>query len=306
MAYSTTSLKQIVIANRHCRAVVLPDVGAGLASFDALRADGGKVALLRGIDHSENFEVFDLGCNLMLPWTNRISHGGFSYCGRRVGLKPNIQGEPMPIHGNALTAKWQVIDSSATQARLELRSQGPNLFDYLASVSYRLRGRTITIELAVTHKGDDALPYGIGFHPWFPRTSKTAVQAPAQNYWVTDKTQLPQRELAVRARPRWNFAKLRELPADPIDNTFTGWNRKALICWPEYALRLKMTASAKFGVYQLYAPSDQDKFFCLEPVSHLVDAHNRDYDQAACRLDILNADATLRGSMSLMWSDIGA
>ena len=42
--------------------------------------------------------------------------------------------------------------------------------------------------------------------------------------------------------------------------------------WPEHGLQLSVSATPELGTCIVYSPSADAPFFCLEPVSHPVDA----------------------------------
>ena len=155
---------------------------------------------------------------------------------------------------------------------------------------------SLTVRLSVTNRAEAALPYGLGFHPWLPRTSDTRLLAPSQTVWLEDEKHLPIGSLPVAERPEWNFAKMRGLPGGWINNAFAGWDRRARIEWPSRDLSLSIEASERLGAYLLYSPGRDLPFFCFEPVSHVVDAHNLPGGPAANGLAILAAGETVEVS----------
>ena len=62
-------------------ATVAPDLGGGLASYDLVDAVG-RAALFRPCRDLSRAGPFDLANNLLVPWSNRISGGGFHFGGR--------------------------------------------------------------------------------------------------------------------------------------------------------------------------------------------------------------------------------
>ena len=88
-------------------ATVAPDLGGGLASYDLVGA-AGRAALFRPCRDLSRAGPFDLANNLLVPWSNRISGGGFHFGGRFHPLEPNLPGEPYPIHGNGFSSAWAV------------------------------------------------------------------------------------------------------------------------------------------------------------------------------------------------------
>jgi aldose 1-epimerase len=53
-----------------------------------------------------------------------------------------------------------------------------------------------------------------------------------------------------------------------------GWNGRARILREDRALVLDLEARPPLSTFILYSPSADARFFCFEPVSHAVDAHN--------------------------------
>lgn len=257
--------------------VLCPDLGGGLASYD-LVAPGGRLALFRRAGPAPA-DALALACTPLVPWSNRISGGGFQADGGFVALDANWPGEPCPLHGNGMQARWQVASHTARAAELTLDSDGPGAFRYTATLRYWLQDGALGMRLAVRHRGAAPLPYGLGFHPWFPRTAATTLTARADAVWLEDARHLPTRSVPVAGRPEWDFAGGRALPPGWINNGFVGWDGCATISWPDRGIALTVNAaafegSAPLAVYILYSPGADADSFCFEPVSHPVDAHN--------------------------------
>ena len=128
--------------------------------------------------------------------------------------------------------------------------------------------------LTVENQAAETLPYGLGFHPWLPRRQGTRLRAPATTVWHENAKHLPTHVEPVSKIPEWDFRQSKSLPQGWINNGFAGWNRQAEIIQPEDGLTISLAASAPLGIYLLFSPSQSSDFFCFEPVSHLVDAHN--------------------------------
>src|SRR6218665_161916 len=63
--------------------------------------------------------------------------------------------------------------------------------------------------------------------------------------------------------------------------------------WPRRGLALEVGADAPLNRYVFYSPGAEADFFCFEPVSHDIDAHNRASPQQA-GLVALDEGADLR------------
>ena len=262
------------LANEILRLEVVPDLGAGIASCEA-RSEDGWHPVMRPAQVADKQSALDLACVLMIPWTNRIFGGGFSHGGREVVLEPNLPENMAPLHGNALTSAWKVQSESSRELKLSLRSRGPDLFDYSATVSYALSASKLTIGVGVQHEGEQSLPYGLGVHPWFVRTPQTTLQAVAKQACLVDGNLAPTGYVDIASVPEWDFSTAKALPDSLIDNSFTGWDGTARLGYPELGIDLKLGASRGLSnIFQFYSPGPGCGFVCFEPVSHLVDEHN--------------------------------
>lgn len=274
--------------------IIVPGVGAGIASYDFVTGQA-REPLFRPCRDVANAGPFDLACNLLVPWSNRISGGGFSFKGRFYALQPNLASEPCPIHGNGFSSKWKVSNVSTSSATLCLSSTGPGPYVYDAAITYALEGQgALQMTLIVVNRGP-RLPFGLGFHPWLPRTHDVLLQAPASMIDLEDKRHLPSGSVPVGERPDWDFSCSAPLPAAWINNAFTGWNGRARIIWPARHLALEIQAGPIFSACILYSPSAEADYFCFEPVSHRVDAHNFSGGEAENGLTVLAGGERLSG-----------
>jgi len=264
--------RRLTLSDGIAEAVVLPWLGAGLERYDLI-SSGRREPLFRAAP-AETTDAFSLANILLVPWSNRISGGGFRFRGDFHRLEPNAPGEPFPIHGNGFQSEWQVKEHGPADAVLSLSSDGPGPFRYEAEIAYSLAAGALTMSLTVVNKAPIALPYGLGFHPWLPRTPDVLLHAPAEGVWLEDQDHLPTARVEIAERPQWDFSSPRPLPAQWINNAFDGWSGRAELLWPERRLSLTVEAGPALGVYILYSPDRSADFFCFEPVNHSVDAHN--------------------------------
>lgn len=252
------------------RLVVLPQLGGGIARFD----------LVRWIEVAPLFRPWDgagpdpntFGCYVLCPFSNRISGGGLEAGDRFWALASNLADEPYPIHGEAWQKCWTVVEASETAIGLVLESSSMPPFAYRAQLRYELADHALEARLSVQHLGEVTAPYGLGFHPWLPRTPATTLQATARAVWLERPDHLPDRCVPIAERPEWDFKAPRPLPDSWVNNGFVGWDGRARTAWPERGLALEIEASGALGTYVLYSPGAEADFFCFEPVSHAVDA----------------------------------
>lgn len=279
------------LGDGHARLVLAPEAGAAIARYDALVPGRAPIPLLRAGDGTGTS-----GCQLLVPWSNRISSGGFTFEGRFHAVEPNFPGEPFPIHGDGFQKPWRVAAHGATEAELVLDEGAIGPYRYRACVTYVLRDGALEARLTVENRAGIRLPYGLGFHPWFPRNARTMLRARAERVWLEDARHLPTGVASVAEHPWWDFSQASLLPADWVNNAFVGWDRRAAIEQPEQGIVLELSASPELDVYILYSPSPDAGFFCFEPVSHPVDAHHGE------GLTVLDDGETISATMRLDWA----
>ena len=244
-----------------------PELGGSIVNWSVI-ATGQALLRHSGQQALDAATPRRLACYPLVPWSNRIAGGGFAGPDGWFDLTANSPSDPLPIHGSAWQQPWQVSAQNATEIVLQLDSQLP--FAYRAVQRFRLHRGRLDIELQVTHLDERAAWHGLGWHPYFPRSPHTRLRVAAEQFWQCDPSRL---STALAALPAgWNFAEPRELPAEQIDNAFSGWNGYCEIIQADAGYRL-LCHSQGADYFILYTPAGQD-FFCFEPVTHPVNAHH--------------------------------
>lgn len=254
-----------------------------------LRFDLGDRPLLRPAADDAGPE--DVACFPLAPLGNRIRDNAFRHAGASYPVTPNRPAEALHLHGESWLSDWQVTVQSPDQLVLQHRHDGPRLpHRYLLRQSFALTPEALLLRLEITNTGDSPLPFGLGWHPFFPLSPGLIVTTTATHLWSEGPDHLPQHPGPVP--PHFDFSHGVPLPASWINNAFTGWSGRAELLWPDRALRLSLTADPLFGVMQLYRPAGAGTdFFALEPMSHLPGSTDG--------LRVLWPGESLSGGMSL-------
>ena len=250
-----------------------PIAGGSIASF-RLSTPTGEVDLLRPSSEralADN-NALDSACYPLVPFSNRIENGRLRFGDREYHLTPNFPDHPHPLHGHACWRSWELAATDGVTATLAFAYQGPDYPSaYRSELRFGLLDDGLECELSVKNTGPEAMPAGIGFHPFFPKTPCTKIRVPLGGMWLLRPDGIPHGRGAVP--PEWDFGELRELGSVVLDHCFSGWDRTARIEWPKRGLAVRMTATPPFGHAVIYTPAGQD-FFCVEPVSNANDAFN--------------------------------
>jgi len=217
-------------------------------------------------------DPFAMAAFPLVPYSNRIRGGRFHHEGRAIALPLNHPPERHSLHGHGWQSAWEVRSVTSAIAALEYRHL-PDAWPwtYRAHQRFVLGPDVLTITLSLTNESEASMPAGLGWHPYFPRIPRTCVTAMVDGMWLTDAGTMPV-ELVTAAQAPPLSAGIQP-DAVALDTCFTGWNRHATVAWPERRRRLDITATPPLGFLVVYTPPARD-FFCLEPVSHVIDALN--------------------------------
>ncbi|MDK1385290.1 aldose 1-epimerase [Sinorhizobium sp. 8-89] len=240
----------------------------------------------------------------LVPYGNRIEGNSFTFDGEHFFLEPNTSGDPFCLHGDGWLSEWQLKSHSGEQATLSYvhteRAGSPYVYETVQEV--RVDGSTLTLSLTVKNMSARPLPFGLGHHPFFPRTAGTRLRASAKRFWGERAGHLPD---APGPIPRTlDFTEGNTLPACWINNAYDGWDGEAVIEWPERQLALRLETEGAFECFMIYSPGTDADFFCFEPMTHLPNAHNMPNE--ADGLVVLKHGQTLAGAIRLRLAPLSA
>ena len=243
------------------RAVVCPSRGALVSHLDV-----GGVPLLyldeaTLLDTSKNVRG---GIPVLFPSPGKLTGDRYDRGGVRGQLAQ---------HGFARNKAWSVVgdatDSSAAvtlalESDAQTRANYP--FEFRVELTFRLSGSVFRIEQRVQNRGATAMPFGMGFHPYFavPQGSKAGAR------------------IATRATRAWDNAAKREIPlVQPIDLTapevdlhfLDHGSSSSAVTWDSGGRSIALSGSPEFTRWVVWTLAGKD-FVCLEPWTCPGDALN--------------------------------
>jgi aldose 1-epimerase len=252
---------------------LVPSLGGAVAAFWS-EEGGRRIDWMRPIAPEDlaKREILKVACMPLVPYSGRIRDAAFVFAGRRHQLPRNVPWEANALHGNGWQSAWSVKSADAASAALVLDYDGPGWpWPYRAEQRFTLTPGGLTMELSVANRGRDAMPAGIGIHPWFPATPQMRLIAKVDTIWNVDERYLFAGTASVPER--FEFGGGLPVAGTGLANGLTGWDGGAAIEWPERLASLVMTASASLRHLVIYSPPGEP-YVCIEPVSHSVDAFN--------------------------------
>ncbi|NJO37523.1 MAG: aldose 1-epimerase [Rhizobiales bacterium] len=277
---------------------------AGDYQLELCPEGGGCITALRyqGLDvmrpatkaYWDGFQPRESASFPLVPFSNRIADGRFTYGGRDYQLPINMPPEPHAIHGDGWLAAWTVELRDACRAILMHEPEDAPI-PYRARQIFDLDDAGLTATLEITNTGGHALPFGFGHHPYFPRTEGLTLQAAVAEVWLPDERKLPQDKVALPEE--WDLNAATRLAPLDLDHCFTGFGGRAVMHWPESGLELAIETDPVFGHLVVYVPPGRS-FVCVEPVSHVTDGvHQLLAGRVDTGLVVLEPGARLDGKM---------
>jgi aldose 1-epimerase len=238
---------------------------------------GQHVPLLR--DAPDDADALSSSCYPLVPFGNRVRDNRFQFEGTEYRLSPNTDWDPHYLHGEGWRSEWSVTEASAASVILAFTHRGSGTpYTYHASQTFSLSDDRLEMTLSVENLGEEALPFGLGWHPYFPMTPLTTLTAPARKFWTEAEGWLPDERTEIP--DDLDFSAPKPLPHRWVNNGFEDWSDEAMIVWPERGTRLHLTADPLFRHAFVFVsdtafdPNFKRDYFCFEPMSHLANGHN--------------------------------
>lgn len=260
---------------------IAPDVGGAIAAF---RWRDGDVLRPASDAARSSRDVRDFASYPLVPHSNRIADSRlYTPDGATHVLARNLGDHPHRIHGVGWQHAWSLDEATPSHARLSFAHDpggdgaGTWPFAFESAQSFTLlatpRSATLTMTLSIRNVDTRAFPFGLGWHPFFPRDASTILGFRAEAMWHVDDTRLPTVRKAVPITEA--FDPPRAIADAALDNVFTGWTGSACVDWPASKRRAVVEADRSCAFLVVYSPPGRD-FIALEPVTHMTDAFNRD------------------------------
>lgn len=268
---------------------IAPRAGGSLARFNA-----GQQALMRPCADENSTDPLTMACYPLLPFIGRIALGHFRFENRDITLPPHPIAAPHALHGIGWQRPWRVEAASTSEARLALSHDNATDTGWPWSFEARqhvgLDENALTITLTIDNKSARNMPAGLGLHPFFESRQTAHLTGDLPHIWESTPDGLPTHRAEVNAVR--NFTRGRRIAPLTLDHCFSGGGGPLHIHWEDRALGLRLHGR-EAGHTVIYTPQAHD-FFCVEPVSHVPNAVNRQDPAEITGLHILRPGETMR------------
>jgi len=271
---------------------VAPHLGASIARLTWRGRD-----VLRPMPVGSS-DVLEAGCFPLVPYANRIADGRFTFGGREVQLSVLSNFAPHALHGDGWLRPWQALDrDDGTVALIYRHAPDAWPWAYEAVQTFALSDDGLQVDLSLTNTGDEAMPAGLGLHPYFPVNDRTRLTLSAPFVWALAEGQIPTALFPAESVFGWADGP-RVVDAPFVDHCYVDWGGEARLSDGERVTTV--TASANAGWAHVYAPGEA--FCCVEPVTHRPDALHAPEGEVS-GLVVLQPGESMSMSMRIAVSD---
>lgn len=267
-------------------AEVWPSLGGNCLRWSVAGPGGPMQLLYAAPDWEQNPIPTRSGIPVLFPFPNRIREGRFRWNGKSYQLPINCPHGRHAIHGFACRNSWRVTQesSSADSALICLefdpQIDAPSVFEYWPgsyrlSLTITLHTSSLTLDAKVENTGEDRLPWGLGYHPYFALLPETEVQLDASQLWELDQY-LPTGRL-LKVEGELDLRSFKPVQDRTLDHVYRCTPRSAFGGFA--ALRhgrlgeLRLSASPSFSESVVFVPPHR-KAICIEPYTCVTNAVN--------------------------------
>lgn len=223
----------------------------------------------------------------MLPFPNRIKQGKYSFEGQDYKITINKLNEQNAIHGLLTKALFDIafIDCNENRALTTLKYEyneesNGYPFNFLVELTYILSSEGIQIDTVIKNTGNQNMPIGDGWHPYFcinkQDLNKMFLQIPSKKYLEVDENMIPTGGV-VKDKI---FKKLAIIGDKKLDHCFIIEDKEGvsetILMDQENKIKLVVWQSVGEGKYnylQLYTPNERNSI-AIEPMTCAPDAFN--------------------------------
>lgn len=272
-------VERVVLSANGFEIEVLPERGCAQARLAWTGPNGMVHELMRRPDEATiedtSLSLSTLSNFIMLPFANRIDGAKFSFQGVDYTIPLNRPQQACAIHGHARDVPWTLVEQTDTSITFEVRFQRDDTpYDFTARQTFKVDGNRVCIEAWVRNESAHTLPYGFGFHPWFPMNEDTELQFVAGKTFPSDDRTFPVDVIDVPLELDFSSAH-RIRPRAEIDSHYSEWaSRETVIIQPSLGYLLKVSGAGALTNVHIFIP-EHNTAFCVEPVTHVTDVVNR-------------------------------
>jgi aldose 1-epimerase len=266
---------------------VVLDVGANVHRFRT-RVGGREVDVLASAPDAATLRERPtrFGSAPLFPYPGRIEGGRFTFREREIQLTTGPDGNA--IHGFARARPFALRGQGPGSVVAELSSEGvpPQEWPFPCrlTLTISLEGGALRVASQVENTGGEPMPFGLGFHPYFPASPEHEVWVEADERWEQAGQGLPTGQIEPlgpdgglrRARALREIPPQIKMPEGDVRNLLFRRRQggiRAGVRDPRGGYEVELTCSDGFGAMVFFTPV-QPPVVSLEPHTCLPNAFN--------------------------------
>lgn len=261
-------------SNGRLEMILIPGFGSQVISL--VDTQTGQELLVKPETFRELQEMPYLkGIPVLFP-PNRVAGGTFTFEGVTHQFPINEAGGNH-MHGFVYDKSWNLITEKEQEnlviLETEIKLDSPAIYkDASIRMTYELDGPVLRQKATVKNNGNEAFPWGIGYHTTFLfDESVSTFSLTAEKQWTLTEQALPTGELT----PVVPF-KEASLQGKQLDDAFLAskTGNKAAIYNKKTGQNLVYRTDSSFTQWVIYNGSGEEGFVCPEPYTSITNAFN--------------------------------
>lgn len=242
--------------------------------------------LLDGYSTAEEMNINRWAKNVLLfPFPNRLKDGVYEWEGEEYQFPINDGQTGNALHGFGMDKPMEVtrVETGEEEAAIHCTyvyggDMAPYPFPFTFEASFRIANPgEVEIGLKVHNNGNSAMPFGMGWHPYFQLSEKVddmAMQLPPCNMIGVDQAMIP----TGKYYEYTTFTQTRRIGPEVLDNCFALRQQEGrigiLLRGEKGELRYwQEVGPGKFAYLQLFTPPHRHSL-AIEPMTCNIDAFN--------------------------------
>jgi aldose 1-epimerase len=218
--------------------------------------------------------------DVLMPWPGRVRGGRYTFGGAAQGLPCNDKDGPNAIHGFLRSRLWEgEREGAAARFRTRIRPDDhPGYpFDVEVIVGYELLPSGLACAFVARNSGQEAAPFGVGFHPYVAVAADGARLAVPAAQVVEFQDLLPTGRV-LDVPPDLDFRRRREVGGLRLNHCLTGLQPDADGFARVHVDDVVLWMDRSFPFLVLYTGDalgpDARKALAVEPMTCATDAFN--------------------------------
>ena len=249
-----------------------PNKGVAITHL-SLIGNNGELRSIIEPDKDYKFES-----SLLFPFPNRLENGAFEFEGKEYRFPFNDFGRPNALHGMVHEMRFNCIKETENRLIFELSYDGHldfYPFPFILTISYLLKEGALDIQVGIENQGDESMPCGFGWHPYFNLSEGlSGVKLRMNN--VT-KVDVNERFIPTgKQTPYHAFDQLKSIKNVALDNCFIfpsdESNKLVFLAYKDKSV-LEVWQDKHLSFVQVFIPPNK-KAIAIEPMTCGINALN--------------------------------